>query len=131
MGEPDQRGPVLAVVGPCAAGKTTLVLELSSRGCAAREVAQEHSVVSDLWRRRGHEGPMVFLDVSPGVACKRRGITIVPSWWSAASSRLTVARRDADLYLCTDQLSREQVLSRVLAYLDSLGWDRADPDGAG
>jgi len=129
VGDPDQRGSVLAVLGPCAAGKTTLVLELRRRGYVAREVAQEHSAVPDLWRKRGHPGPMVFLDVSPEIACNRRGIAVVPSWWSSASSRLEMARRDADLYLCTDELSREQVLSGVLAYLVSLGWGGASADG--
>lgn len=122
----DVEGPhcqtgVVAVLGPCAAGKTTLVRALRSRSYAAREIAQEHSVVPNLWRRRGRPGPMVFLDVSPEVACSRRGMVDVPDWWSSASSRLDVARQDADLYLCTDVLSREQVLGRVLAFLAASG----------
>jgi hypothetical protein len=114
-------GYAVAVVGPCAAGKSTLVRGLRRSGYAATEVAQEHSLVRDLWRRRGGLGPLVFLDVSPGVACIRRGLETPPSWWRASWARLESARRSADVYVCTDALSIEQVLEQVLASLVDLG----------
>lgn len=107
----------VAVVGPCAAGKSTLTRALRSHGYPTREVAQEHSVVPDLWRRRGPPGPLVFLDVSPEVACARRGLRAPPAWWASASLRLARAREQADLYVFTDRLSPAEVVERVLAYL--------------
>jgi hypothetical protein len=115
-----RNGSTVAVVGPCASGKSTLVCGLRRHGYLAREVAQEHSVVPDLWRRRGLAGPLVFLDVSPHVACDRRGLAVPPRWWRAIATRLDTARRSADVYVCTDALSVEQVLVQVLAFLDCL-----------
>ncbi|MBP9503378.1 MAG: hypothetical protein KBF17_14555, partial [Candidatus Promineofilum sp.] len=42
----------VAVVGPCASGKSTLVAALRAAGYDARHPAQEHSFVKDMWRRR-------------------------------------------------------------------------------
>ncbi|HEX5503007.1 MAG TPA: hypothetical protein VFW96_10315, partial [Thermomicrobiales bacterium] len=43
-------GPRVVVVGPCAAGKTTLVARLRARGHDAAVCAQEHSGVPYLWQ---------------------------------------------------------------------------------
>ena len=43
--------PLVAIVGPCAAGKSTLGRALKARGLRVREVAQEHSYVPAMWQR--------------------------------------------------------------------------------
>jgi len=39
----------IMIVGPCAAGKTTLEANLTKLGYDARAVAQEHSEVQTMW----------------------------------------------------------------------------------
>ena len=110
-------GPLIAVVGPCASGKTSLVRELRSRGYNVRELAQEHSLVPDMWRRFTHAKLLVYLDVSPSVACQRRGMASPPRWWSKVPRRLWLARREADLCILTDSLTPRQILDLTLSFL--------------
>ncbi len=110
----------IVVVGPCAAGKTTLVNGLIARGFAgARLVVQEHSGVSDLWARRGPPDALIYLDVQVATMNRRQGRT---DWTDAARAeqllRLLSARRECDLYLPTDDLTIAQVLEAVVQFLD-------------
>ena len=52
----------VAVVGPCAAGKSTIVEQLIQWGYDAYVVGQEHSAVQDLWRRQSPDA-LIFLEV--------------------------------------------------------------------
>ncbi len=67
--------PKVAVVGPCASGKSTLVANLRRNGVDAYSVAQEHSVVLDLW---AHQQPdlLICLEADLEVVRDRRG----PAW---------------------------------------------------
>jgi len=49
--EDQEEHPLIAVVGPCASGKTRLVQALRERGYNAREVAQNYSHVPTMWQR--------------------------------------------------------------------------------
>jgi deoxyadenosine/deoxycytidine kinase len=111
----------LAVVGPCAAGKSTLAAKLRQRGYTVREPAQEHSMVPDMWRRLSRPDILIYLDVSLETI-HRRGRT--GELWEAdylaeEHHRLRHARQHCDFYLCTDQLTPEQVLGRVLGFLNN------------
>jgi hypothetical protein len=64
---------------------------------------------------------MIFLDVSPEAARRRRDIAAAPAWWHAAGARLETARQEADLYLATDDLTPAQVLELALEFLGSAG----------
>ena len=75
--------PLIAVVGPCGAGKSTLVRELTRRGFHAREVAQEHSFVPAMWQRFTQPDLLIYLDVSREEAQRRMPQTFPPSWWEA------------------------------------------------
>jgi hypothetical protein len=117
---------LVAVVGPCASGKTSLVRALLLRGYRAREVAQEHSVVPDLWRRTSDPDLLIYLDVSPSSACQRQNLASPASWWPKAAHRLALARQSADLYILTDELSPQEVLVRCLTFLGAVAADALD-----
>lgn len=109
--------PVIAVVGPCASGKSTLVDELRARGHPARHVVQEHSYVPDMWQRIAAPDVLVYLDASYEVIRRRREISWGPEWLEVEADRLRHARQHCDLYIDTDPLTPEDILGRVLAYL--------------
>ena len=54
---------LIALVGPCASGKSTLGRRLRELGYTVREPAQEHSFVPELWRHMGDPDLLIFLDV--------------------------------------------------------------------
>lgn len=112
-----ERRPLIAVVGPCASGKSLLVRELQERGYNAREVLQEHSYVPTMWQRITNPDVLIYLDVSGAVAKRRRSSDASTEWWAELSQRLRHARQHADLYLHTDHLSPQDVLKRTLDFL--------------
>ena len=69
---PGKPHPLIGVVGPCAAGKTTLIAALKQSGYKARHIAQEHSYVQDMWQRLTRPNLLIFLDASYPVTCRRR-----------------------------------------------------------
>lgn len=106
------------MVGPCGAGKSTLVRLLRARGIAAREIAQEHSGVPAMWARLTCPRHLVYLEVSRGVASRRLGQDFTPAEWEAMRARLAHARAHADLVLDTDSLTPDEVCGRVLEFLE-------------
>ena len=111
---------IVAIVGPCCAGKSTLARALRERGYAARDIAQEHSFAPRMWQIIGRADVLVFLDVSYPAAQARRWMDWQPQDLGEEHRRLRHAREHCDLYLPTDALSEEQVRERVLAFLVSL-----------
>jgi ATPase subunit of ABC transporter with duplicated ATPase domains len=109
----------IGVVGPCAAGKTTLVRALKGRGFQAKHIAQEHSYVPDMWQRLSHPDVLIYLDVSYPLTLIRRKLDWTYAEYSEQLRRLSHARRHADLYLLTDALSPQEVLEQVLAFLEN------------
>jgi GTPase SAR1 family protein len=106
----------IAVVGPCASGKTTLVNRLQELGFDARNIAQEHSGVKTLWRKAGPD-VLVMLDASLPVIRQRRKVPWGEERLIAQRERLRDAREHASLYIQTDPLTREEVAGRVLDYI--------------
>ena len=111
----------IGIVGPCAAGKTTLIASLKSCGYDARHIAQEHSYVADMWKRMTNPDVLVFLDVSYANTLRRRMLTWTIDEYQEQLNRLSHARKYADFYLNTDNLSPQEVLSKVLEYLIRTG----------
>lgn len=116
----EERRPLIAVVGPCAAGKSTLVRALRARGYNAREVVQEHSYVPTMWQRITQPNLLVYLDVSREVARQRRPTDAGVGWWDEMAHRLHHAREHADLSIDTDDLTPSQVLDRVLDFVSNV-----------
>jgi len=110
---------LIAVVGPCAAGKSLLVSALRERGYNAREVVQEHSYVSTMWQRITQPDLLIYLDVSEEISQQRRPVVdIRDGWWNELKYRLRHARQHADLYIDTDQLTPEETLEKALTFLE-------------
>jgi thymidylate kinase len=109
----------IAVVGPCAAGKSTLVRELVRRGYQAKHIAQEHSYAPAMWQKISNPDILIYLDVSYPISMARRPLNWTEEEFCAQNDRLQHARQHADLYLHTDPLSIEQVLTAVLDYLSA------------
>ena len=112
--------PVIGVVGPCAAGKTTLVSDLRSAGYVVRHIAQEHSYVQDMWKLISDPDYLVYLDVSFEVSTARSGSGWTRSIFSKQIDRLVHARSNADLYIQTDELTTKEVLEIVIAKIENL-----------
>ncbi|MFN2135171.1 MAG: hypothetical protein ACK2UK_04400 [Candidatus Promineifilaceae bacterium] len=108
----------VAVVGPCSAGKSTLVPSLTAAGYEARHPAQEHSLVPDMWQRITQPDILIYLDVSYAEARRRRPyIDGGPQRLADQHRRLKHARAGCDFYLDTSGLTPAQVSDQVLAFL--------------
>ena len=112
-----RKRPLIAVVGPCASGKSLLVQALRTRGYNAREVVQEHSYVPTMWQRFTQPDLLIYLDVSWEVARWRRPTDAGEDWWAELARRLRHARQHAHLYIHTDGLTPQEVLDRTLDFL--------------
>jgi deoxyadenosine/deoxycytidine kinase len=110
----------IAIVGPCAAGKTTLAQALQARGLQARQIVQEHSFVPDMWQCFTKPDVLIYLDASFEICSRRKRL----DWrlWEHAEQirRLAHARQYCHIYVSTDDLSADQVLACVLDRLARL-----------
>jgi GTPase SAR1 family protein len=107
----------IVVVGPCAAGKSTLVTALRALGYDAHVSGQEHSEIATLWQ---HSRPdvLIALDADISAVRDRRGGSW-PAWLHDLQvQRLAAASRAADLAIDTTTLSPQTVVDRVVAYLE-------------
>ncbi len=110
----------IGVVGPCAAGKSTLIAALKAQGYTARHIAQDHSFVPDMWRKIVNPDVLIYLDVSYTVSGERRPMPWSEREFNQQLARLEHARQHADLYINTDGATPESVFSNSLAFLQGL-----------
>lgn len=106
----------LVIVGPCAAGKSTLVDGLRRTGVSARAVAQEHSRVRDLFRRRPSAG-VVYLTADWPVIHARRPLSFGRVQYEDEVKRLLYVRSLADVVVHTDVLTPDDVLALVVRWM--------------
>jgi deoxyadenosine/deoxycytidine kinase len=112
----------VGVVGPCAAGKSTLIERLEGRyDVNLRHIAQEHSYVQAMWQRISRPNWLVFLDVSYPVTIQRNQLDWTLEEYLEQQRRLEHARLHADLYLMTDDLTPEQVAEKVEEFMKRMG----------
>ena len=112
--------PLIAVVGVCASGKSTLTAGLRSAGWNARPVSQEHSYVADMWQRLTNPDILIFLDCALETTRGRRQNPDFPDWlYAAERERLRHARAHADLTILTDALTPAEVLAQAIAFLEA------------
>ena len=114
MTNPSQRSKFIGLVGPCSAGKSTLIDKLQDEGYQSRHIAQEHSYVPDMWQKIVNPLVLVYLDVSYEVSMDRKRLNMSPQEFDEQNNRLDHARQHADIYLFTDPLNPEEVLDAVL-----------------
>ena len=108
---------LIAVVGNCAAGKTTLVRNLVERGLKAVNVPQEHSEIRRLWRFK-KPTVLVMLTCTLETAQKRRaGFAWTEKQMAVQQHRLRFAREECDLLIVTDSLSIDQVAETVVEFM--------------
>lgn len=108
----------IVVVGPCAAGKTTLVDALMARGYDAYAVAQEHSIIRDLWAKREPD-VVIALDLDLEVVRRRRSPTWSADIYAKQHERLQPAFDAADLFIDTGEHDIDAALRMTLDHLES------------
>ena len=106
----------VVVAGVCVSGKTTLVNSLRELGIDAYNVAQEHSVIKKLWN---HKQPdiLVVLDVQMKTVRQRRMVPWGEDRLALQRKRLCNAYEHADLYIQTDELSKDEIVQSVLEHI--------------
>ncbi len=109
----------IGVVGPCGAGKSTLVAGLRANGLRARHIAQEHSYVPDMWKRLTNPDILIYLDVSYENTVIRRKLDWTPGEYAEQLHRLRHARQYADLVVDTNLLNVMQVLMTVMEFINT------------
>jgi len=107
----------IGVVGPCGAGKSTLVAALKQNGYEGKHIAQEHSYVPYMWKRITDPDVLIYLFVSYPISKGRRSLNWNEAEYQEQIRRLEHARENADLIIDTDPLDPEQVLTQVLQFL--------------
>jgi deoxyadenosine/deoxycytidine kinase len=107
----------IAVVGPCASGKTALAERLQRLGYEAHECVQEHSYVPTMWQKVSRPDVLIYLDASLAVVAERRAADWSEEYLAKLNRRLSHARQHCDLYVQTDELSEEEVLEIALDFL--------------
>jgi deoxyadenosine/deoxycytidine kinase len=115
--------PLVGIVGPCGAGKSTLVEGLKPFGIPTRHIAQEHSYVPSMWKRITNPDLLIYLDCSFPVTISRRNLNWTVNEYQEQLHRLDHARRHADLYIQTDSITPEDVVKRVLIFLREHGYN--------
>ncbi|MCL5971374.1 MAG: hypothetical protein M1499_02285 [Firmicutes bacterium] len=114
----------IVLVGVCASGKTTASQGLAKCGITARAVAQEHSMISNLYQRSG-TGLVVVLVANWSTVHRRRRLAWERNFYRTEWNRLTRSRQDAKLILHTDSLTREEVVAAIVRWWDrEMGLDR-------
>lgn len=108
---------VIGLVGPCAAGKTTISALLKKSGIQVKQIAQEHSYVKNMWHRISHPDILIYLDVSYPNTIKRRQLNWSLEEYHIQVDRLSHARQNADFYIDTNDLSVNEVLDLILKFI--------------
>jgi len=115
-----QKSDLIGIVGPCSAGKSTLIGRLKELGYSCRHIAQEHSYVPDMWKRLVNPIVLIYLDVSYAVSMKRRPLNLNRAEFREQKNRLTHAFQNADLSIHTDELTPDEVQNLVVKFLRKL-----------
>ena len=114
MASVEAPGPIVGVVGPCGAGKSTLIAGLDRAGFRCRHIAQEHSYVPYMWRRIANPDCLVFLKASYATCTLRRNLNWLEDDYAQELRRLAHALERADLVIDTDSLTPAEILDRTL-----------------
>jgi cytidylate kinase len=117
---PDRALPLIAVVGPCAAGKSTLVEGLVRHGFHARQIAQEHSYVPRMWQVITKPDILLYVDAGFETCTARKQLNWSQKDYDRQVERLAHARQHSDIYLDTEGITAQEALERALEALKPL-----------
>lgn len=109
---------LVGVVGPCGAGKSSLVAGLQERGYRCSHIAQEHSYVPSMWSKIAKPDVLIFLEASFATCTRRRNLNWLEWDYEEQRRRLAHARANADLLIHTDGITVEAVRGQALDYLE-------------
>jgi hypothetical protein len=105
----------VVIVGPCAAGKSTLTEALQAQGINANACAQEHSAVPHLWAL-SEPDLLIYLSVDlPSLRRRRDDPDWPASIFAAQQRRLVHALAHCDVYINTSGRDMGSVLHVALA----------------
>lgn len=113
--------PVIAIVGVCASGKTTIIKRLLENGIPCRHIAQEHSYVCNMWQRLVHPDFLICLDVAYESTLTRKKLNWTLSEFQEQCRRISNAREHANLIIDTDAHSIEETVNLVIEGLNTAG----------
>ncbi|MGD8865270.1 MAG: hypothetical protein PVI81_06740 [Anaerolineales bacterium] len=116
----DQGSPIIAIVGPCASGKTTLAEALQALDFNARQIAQEHSYVAEMWEQITNPDVLIYLDASYDTCTRRKNLNWSKAEYQTQIERLSDARKRCDLYIDTERSTPEEIVKIVLTYLGQI-----------
>lgn len=117
MDEPPGKSPLIGIVGPCGSGKSTLTDGLEKNGYSCRHIAQEHSYVPDMWQIITKPGILIYLNVSFPISTARAKLNWQEKDFMEQLHRLSHAREHANIIIETDDITTEDVLQKVLDFL--------------
>ena len=117
--EPPGTKPLIGIVGPCGAGKSTLITGLEKHGYVCRHIAQEHSYVQAMWQIITRPQFLIYLHASFPISTTRRQLNWQEKDHTEQLRRLAHAREHANLLIETDDLTPDQVLQKALDFLTS------------
>jgi deoxyadenosine/deoxycytidine kinase len=100
---------LIGVVGPCGAGKSTLVINLRKNGYNAKAIAQEHSFVPEMWQKFTKPNFLIYLSASYKTTIKRKKFAWTIEEYSEQLRRLNHALINANLIIQTDELTIDDV----------------------
>ncbi len=113
----EHKSNFIGIVGPCSAGKSTLIGRLWELGYGCRHIAQEHSYVPDMWQHLANPIALIYLDVSYTVSMNRRPLNLNQAEFEEQKKRLSHAYQNADLNIHTDELTPDEVQNLVIKFL--------------
>lgn len=121
--------PVIAIVGVCASGKSTIIKRLQEVGIPCRHIAQEHSYVSNMWQRMVNPDFLICLDVSYKSTITRKKLNWTLAEYQEQLRRISNAREHADLIIDTDINSIEETMHLIIEGLNTAGIMTAENGG--
>ena len=118
--DPPGKRLLVGVVGPCGAGKSTLIKGLERHGYVCRHIAQEHSYVQAMWQVISKPDVLIYLHSNFQTSTRRRARDWREKDYKEQLRRLAHAREHAHIVIPTDDLSPTAVLETALAFLRKL-----------
>ncbi len=119
----------IAIVGPCASGKSTLAAMLQERGYDVHVSGQEHSDIVDLWRRQ-HADFLIGLNLDLETLRQRRGESWSRTLFETQQRRLQGAFEAADVVLNSARLNQDEIVAGVIRQLESRQSDSLGKGGS-